>query len=206
MSSSTSNKVPEQSESELIASARAGDNRAFEALAESYKRMLDYHIRRLNAQGSIYDDLFQEGLIGLLKAVRTYDGTSAAFSTYASRCVHNSVVSALRKYNGQAKNGEPDPAAQTYESYEFAPSAEEETLGSIYAGVLYGKVSSSLSDYEKLIFDMYLSDLSYESISFVTGKDVKSIENAVYRIRRKLKNIITSEGAAEQDKSPKGFK
>ena len=96
MSSSTSNKVPEQSESELIASARAGDNRAFEALAESYKRMLDYHIRRLNAQGSIYDDLFQEGLIGLLKAVRTYDGTSAAFSTYASRCVHNSVVSALR--------------------------------------------------------------------------------------------------------------
>ena len=65
-------------EEELIASAKRGDNNAFETLATAYKRVLEYYIKQFDSGNSNHDDLFQEGLIGLLKAVRSYDGKSAS--------------------------------------------------------------------------------------------------------------------------------
>ena len=73
---------------------------------------------------------------------------------------------------------------------ETTPSAEEVMLDGVRAKLLYDKVYEALSPYEKTVFDMYLSEISYESIAFVTGKDVKSISNAVFRIRNKLKRIV----------------
>ena len=84
-------------EETLIESAKNGDNQAFELLAKSYKRVLDFHIKHIDTNPSNYDDLFQEGLIGLLKAVRSYDGKSASFATFASLCVRTSIISAVRK-------------------------------------------------------------------------------------------------------------
>jgi len=175
-------------EESLVASARKGDERAFEALAEAYKRVLEFHVRRIAPPDSIYDDLFQEGLIGLLKAVRRYDGKSSSFATFASLCIRNSILSGARKYGTQSvrtDNSLPEAATE-----ETVPSAEETLLDGIRARELYDKVLSALSPYEKLVFDMYLKDISYESMSFVLGKDVRSIENAVYRIRNKLKTIV----------------
>ena len=73
---------------------------------------------------------------------------------------------------------------------ETVPSAEEVHFDGVRARLLYDKVYESLSLYEKTVFDMYLSDMSYESIAFVMGKSVKSISNAVFRIRNKLKQIV----------------
>lgn len=176
------------SEEALIASAREGDELAFEQLAVSYKRVLDFHIRHIDQNPSNYDDLFQEGLIGLLKAVRSYDGKSAAFATFASLCVRNSIISGVRKYANQVSKTVTLP--DTVQDEETTPSAEEVHLDSVRARLLYDKVYSSLSPYEKTVFEMYLSDVPYESIAFVTGKSVKSISNAVFRIRTKLKQII----------------
>lgn len=175
-------------EESLVASARKGDERAFEALAEAYKRVLEFHVRRIAPPDSIYDDLFQEGLIGLLKAVRRYDGKSSSFATFASLCIRNSVLSGARKYGTQSVR--TDNSLPEAETEETVPSAEETLLDGIRARELYDKVLSALSPYEKLVFDMYLKDISYESMSFVLGKDVRSIENAVYRIRNKLKTIV----------------
>ena len=175
-------------EESLVASARKGDERAFEALAEAYKRVLEFHVRRIAPPDSIYDDLFQEGLIGLLKAVRRYDGKSSSFATFASLCIRNSILSGARKYGTQSVR--TDNSLPEAETEETVPSAEETLLDGIRARELYDKVLSALSPYEKLVFDMYLKDISYESMSFVLGKDVRSIENAVYRIRNKLKTIV----------------
>lgn len=184
--SSNDAKVNEET---LVASAKNGDEQAFEILAESYKRILDYHVKNLDNNPSNYDDLFQEGLIGLFKAVRTYDGRSAAFATYASSCIKNSIISGVRKNATQtAKTVVTDEVAKTGE--ETSPSAESVHLDSVRAKMLYNRVYESLSEYEKTVFEMYLSDISYESIAFVTGKSVKSISNAVFRIREKLKKII----------------
>ena len=186
----------DQAEESLIASAREGDERAFEALAESYKRILEYHIRTLDPPVSMYDDLFQEGLIGLLKAVRSYDGKSSSFATFASHCIRNSIISGVRKFNSQTKNTTIDNSDSIPE--DTVPSAEDITVDAIRAKLLYKTVSDALSDYERMIFEMYLSDLSYESIAFVTGRDIKSVQNAVYRIRTKLKSIVkTADNAGD---------
>ncbi|MBQ4316844.1 MAG: sigma-70 family RNA polymerase sigma factor [Clostridia bacterium] len=176
-------------EESLVVSAKNGDEQAFEILAKSYKRVLDFHINHLDKNPSNYDDLFQEGLIGLFKAVRSYDGKIASFSTYASSCIKNSIISGVRKNATQtAKTVITDEISQSGE--ETSPSAEAVHLDSIRAQMLYNRVYESLSAYEKTVFEMYLSDISYESIAFVTGKSVKSISNAVFRIREKLKKII----------------
>ena len=178
-------------EASLVESARKGDERAFEALAEAYKRVLEFHVRRTAPPDSIYDDLFQEGLIGLLKAVRRYDGKSSSFATFASLCIRNSILSGVRKYKNQSDSASFDI---TVPETETVPSAEETMIDDIRARALYDKVLSALSPYEKLVFDMYLKDISYESMAFVLGKDVRSIENAVYRIRTKLKTIVSAAG------------
>ncbi len=170
----------------LIENAKNGDERAFEALAEKYKRVVEYHIKSINADSSTQDDLFQEGLIGLLKAVRSYDGKTSLFVTYASHCVRNSIVSAIRKNSKQVLNGETSFDTEK----ETVPSAEDVLLNDVGAQILYEKVFSALSPYEKTVFELYLSDMSYENIAFVTGKSVKSTSNAVFRIRNKLRGIL----------------
>ena len=175
-------------EETLIASAKSGDQVAFEALVDSYKRLVKFHIKALDTDPSIYDDLYQEGLIGLLKAVRSYDGKSSSFATFASLCVRNSIISGVRKYSNQTAKTVTLPELPSDD--ETSPSAEDVLLDGVRVKTLYKKVYSVLSPFERTVFEMYLSDMSYETIAFVTGKSVKSATNAVFRIRTKLKQII----------------
>ena len=188
MSSNRTDKATTAEEAVLIASAKNGDEYAFELLAQTYKRVLEYHTMQFDNDPSVREDLMQEGMIGLLKAVRSYDGKSSSFATFASRCIKNSIISGVRKYAKQASKtvmlSEPMLESET------TPSAEEVMLDGVRAKLLYDKVYEALSPYEKTVFDMYLSEISYESIAFVTGKDIKSISNAVFRIRNKLKRIV----------------
>ncbi len=187
----TENKSNKQiAEEDLIASAKNGDELAFELLASSYKRVLEFHIKHFDPHPSLYDDLFQEGLIGLLKAVRSYDGKSSSFATFASLCVRNSIISGMRKYSIQTARTVSLPECNSEK--ETVPSAEEIHLDSVRVRLLYDKVYEALSPYEKSVFDMYLLDMPYETIAFATGKSVKSTSNAVYRIRNKLKQLVGS--------------
>ncbi len=184
---SIDNLLP-STEQELINSAKNGNDYAFATLATSYKRVLDMHIRLCNPPKDMVDDLLQEGLLGLFKAVKTYDGESSSFATYASVCIRNAVLSGIRKLSNQSSNSVVD---QSYKVGETSPSAEDVLLDSVRARALYETVCRALSPYEKTVFDLYLADVSLESISFVTGKSVKSISNAIYRIRIKLKRIVS---------------
>ena len=188
MFSITQENESQQSEAVLIASAKKGDEQAFELLAKTYKRVLDFHIMQIDPDPSDYDDLFQEGLIGLLKAVRNYDGKSSAFSTFASLCVRNSIISGVRKYASQTSKtiSLPDPIDEE----RITPSAEDVHLDSERVRLLFDKVFKALSPFEKTVFELYLADMPYESIAFATGKSVRSIQNAVFRIRTKLKQIV----------------
>ncbi len=194
------------SEEDLIASAKNGDNIAFEALASTYKKVVEYHIKSLGTNPSDYDDLFQEGLVGLLKAVRSYDATkTASFATFASLCVRTGIISGVRKNATQTSKTVIVP--ETAKEGETSPSAEEILIDNVRAKLLYDKVYENLSPYEKTVFDMYLSDMSYESISFVTGKSVKSTSNAIFRIRNKLKQMIGNVDCSVETNSeipPKG--
>ena len=175
-------------EARLIARARLGDGEAFAALVDSYKRLVYWHISHSASFVSAADeeDLYQEGLVGLLKAVRTYDGVSSAFATYASSCICHSVISAARRLRKQ--NGDVVPLDDT--ELVSGSSPESDLLDHESISLLYERVFSQLSGYERSVFELYLSDRSYADIARVMGKTEKSIANAICRIRRKLKKLL----------------
>ena len=175
-------------EARLIARARLGDGEAFAALVDSYKRLVYWHISHSASFISAADeeDLYQEGLVGLLKAVRTYDGVSSAFATYASSCICHSVISAARRLRKQ--NGDVVPLDDT--ELVSGSSPESDLLDRESISLLYERVFSRLSGYERSVFELYLSDRSYADIARVMGKTEKSIANAICRIRRKLKKLL----------------
>ena len=175
-------------EARLIARARLGDGEAFAALVDSYKRLVYWHISHSASFISAADeeDLYQEGLVGLLKAVRTYDGVSSAFATYASSCICHSVISAARRLRKQ--NGDMVPLDDT--ELVSGSSPESDLLDRESISLLYERVFSRLSGYERSVFELYLSDRSYADIARVMGKTEKSIANAICRIRRKLKKLL----------------
>ena len=175
-------------EARLIARARLGDGEAFAALVDSYNRLVYWHISHSASFISAADeeDLYQEGLVGLLKAVRTYDGVSSAFATYASSCICHSVISAARRLRKQ--NGDVVPLDDT--ELVSGSSPESDLLDRESISLLYERVFSRLSGYERSVFELYLSDRSYADIARVMGKTEKSIANAICRIRRKLKKLL----------------
>lgn len=179
------------SEAALVSRARAGDSEAFAALAASYRRLVYWHVSRsVSVPEADKEDLFQEGLVGLLKAVRTYDGVSSAFSTYASSCIGHSVISAVRRYRRQnAASVSLDETAQETALGE-ASSPESELIDRESSALLYARVLSGLSSFERAVFEPYLSGHSYAEIARRTGKTEKSVANAICRARRKLRLLL----------------
>ncbi|MDD4164904.1 MAG: sigma-70 family RNA polymerase sigma factor [Eubacteriales bacterium] len=174
----------------LIDSAKQGDARAFEVLAGRYKRLLEWYVRQLRLPVSETEDFLQEGLIGLLKAVRTYDGKSSSFNTYASVCIRRNIISAVRKFNKNYNTLVPYEDNIDDKSQTTSSSPESDFINRESVKILYDKVSSVLSKYELIVFDMYLSDMSYGDMSKKLDRQPKSVSNAVYRIRKKLKQTI----------------
>ncbi len=176
-------------ESQLITRARLGDDIAFAALVKAYRRLIHWHVSRSASDiaAAYRDDLFQEGLVGLLSAVRTYDGVTSAFATYASSCISHSVISAARRYRKQA-----GCETVSLEETELgsSQSPESDFLDRESSSVLYERIFSELSAYESAVFELYLSDRSYAEIARVMDKSEKSIANAICRIRKKLKALL----------------
>lgn len=177
-------------ENMLIDSAKQGDARAFELLAQKYKRLLEWYVRQLKLPVSENDDFIQEGLIGLLKAVRTYDNRSSSFVTYASVCIKSNIISAVRKFNKHYNTLVPYDDNFDDNITNVSGSPESDFIDRESVKLIYNKVNSVLSEYELAVFEMYLSDMSYGDMSKKLGKDPKSIGNAVCRIKKKLKQTI----------------
>ena len=173
----------------LVSSAREGDSLAFALLMHKYSRLISSYIGTLVGTESVREDLLQEGLIGLLKAVRSYDESKAQFSTYAVACMKNSIITALRRYS---RNAAELPSASPLGELE-APSADSPEgiyLVSESGKLLHDRLFKALSPLEARVFELYLADVSYVDIGKKIGKDVKSVDNAVQRIRAKLKRVI----------------
>lgn len=168
----------------LITRARDGDEGAFADLVVRYKPLLDSMARsyKKRCPNEMYskDDFFQESTLALYSAVMTYkESDSVTFGLYAKICVKNRLVSLLRyasKKRQKAhvqKQNESDPVQRLLENED---SREIEK-----------KVRSVLSDFEWSVFSLYIRNKSYAQIADALNRPEKSIDNAVYRIRTKLK-------------------
>ena len=175
---------------------------AEEALAERYVRLVRVCARPFFLSGGDSEDLIQEGMMGLLSAVREYDSASGVpFKAYAELCIRNrmysAVKSAARLKHLPLNSGIPLDEILSDEtkpqSVGFPESGrritEEQVLAKEGEQELRSAITRYLSAFEQQVMELYLSGLSYAEMAQQTGKSEKSIDNAVQRIRRKLARL-----------------
>ena len=179
-----------------------GDRNAEEELVSRYVRLVRACARPFFLAGGDSEDLIQEGMFGLISAMRQYSpDTGASFRTFAEHCIRmrllSAVKSASRLKHFPLNDGmsfeqlSDDPSTQLSafpETYRQSP--EDLVLARESKKELYNAFTSCLSRLELQVLDLYLEGLSYREIALKLNKESKAVDNAVQRIRRKLaKNL-----------------
>lgn len=198
----------ELEDSTLQKLAADGDSYAEEELVSRYMRLVRICARPLFLAGGESEDLIQEGMFGLLSAVRQYDSKhNASFKTFAEWCIRNRLRSAVKSASSlkhdPLNNRVPLESILSDESQTqavacaelFQKSPEEQVLArenKKYTEQLYLSLVSMLSKYEKAVLTYYLEGLSYKEIAKLTGKGDKAVDNAIQRIRRKTAQMLKS--------------
>lgn len=198
----------ELEDSALQKLAADDDSYAEEELVSRYMRLVRICARPLFLAGGESEDLIQEGMFGLLSAVRQYDSKhNASFKTFAEWCIRNRLRSAVKSASSlkhdPLNNRVPLESILSDESQTqavacaelFQKSPEEQVLArenKKYTEQLYLSLVSMLSKYEKAVLTYYLEGLSYKEIAKLTGKGDKAVDNAIQRIRRKTAQMLKS--------------
>ena len=195
------------SDEELIVRLREGEKDITDYIMEKYKGMVKTKAKTMFLLGGEGDDLIQEGMIGLFKAIRDYDsGRDASFATFADLCVSRQMYTAV-----QASSRKKHMPLNTYISLyagtqEGADEKEAELMNALPADsgmgpeemmidrenteVLEQVIERELSVFEKQVLDLHLTGMGYVEIARILGKDTKSTDNALQRIRSKLKKSL----------------
>lgn len=188
----------------LCALAASGSREAEEVLVTRYNRMVRTCARPFFLIGGDSEDLTQEGMVGLIKAVREYDAEKAAsFRTFAEVCIRNRLYSVLRaaardKHSPLNQSVPLDPPFFDSNSYTSGTNdlaqgnPETFLIDREHTAALLAGVRKQLSEFEAKILGYYLDGLSCREIAGLVGKPPKSVDNAVQRIRRKVARQLIS--------------
>ena len=185
---------------ELIGLLRQGaDPDIVEYLMVKYKPLVLSKTRMLFLTGGERDDLIQEGMVGLFKAVRDFNPeANASFATFAGLCVERNIYQAIEK-SQRLKNRPLNEAMPMSEVEDQASSKDmhldpaDIMIGQENAGVLRKRIAESLSRLENQVLDLFLEGKDYREIAELTGRAPKSIDNALQRIRQKVKSVLNRE-------------
>ncbi|HBP43285.1 MAG TPA: RNA polymerase sporulation sigma factor SigH [Clostridiales bacterium] len=188
-------------EDNLINLAKNGDEQAQETIFNSYKQLVSYVARHYFLIGGDQDDLIQEGMIGLYKAISSYDANkNANFSAYAKTLIERQVINAIKSDSALkhhvlnqsfALNNQGFIKYDEDEECAFLVSSNKETpenivLSSEETKDIATKIVKVLSEYELKVLKLYLKGLSYNDIAVKIGATPKSVDNALNRIKTKL--------------------
>lgn len=186
------------SDEDLIVRLRNGESGISDYLMEKYKGLVKQKARAMFLIGGDNDDLIQEGMIGLFKAVQDYQPEKeASFQTFARICIDRQIYNAIKCSNRQKHQ-----PLNTYVS--LSAKDDENTLDDIWAQspetividqenrrLLEEEIFRSLSSMEKKVLEYYLEGCSYVEISRLLDKSPKSIDNALQRIKTKIREQIS---------------
>lgn len=184
---------------ELISRFKNGESEILDYLMEKYKNMVRKKARTMFLIGGENDDLIQEGMIGLFKAVRDYQpDRDAAFQTFASICVDRQIYNAI-----QSSNRQKHQPLNSYISLSEQDGENEEHLGDNWGENpesiiidqenvqdLEQEITATLSPMENQVLEYYLAGNGYGEIAQIMGKIPKSIDNALQRIRIKIREQL----------------
>lgn len=175
------------------------DSDIIEYLMVKYKPLVLSKTRMLFLSGGEHDDLIQEGMVGLFKAVRDYrPEAKASFATFAGLCVERNIYQAIEK--AQRLKNRPLNEAMSMSEMEDQASHKDMHLdpadimiGQETAGVLRKKISGCLSHFENQVLDYFLEGKDYREIADLMERSPKSIDNALQRIRGKVRQLLATE-------------
>jgi RNA polymerase sporulation-specific sigma factor len=197
-------------EAELVALAKAGDAGAQERIVRDYRRLVLVLARKYFLIGAESEDVVQEGMIGLFKAIRDYDAErSPAFKAFVILCVRRQIQTAVkianrlknRALNEALSLDRPmmdDDPEMTFLDAVAAPEGEDPDavyMGKRRNAALVRAVREDLSRFERTVLALFLQGLSYKEIAARTGKPVKSADTALQRVRRKLREVTQEDPA-----------
>lgn len=198
------------SDEELIVQLRDGERGVTDYIMEKYKNLVKSKAQSMYILGADREDLIQEGMIGLFKAIRDYDtGRDASFFTFADLCVSRQMYTAIQAA-GRLKNAPLNSYVSLYVDYtqkmDGESGEEMKLINSLISpseqnpeALLIDRenvehieevIQTELSAFEKQVLDLYLTGMKYGQIAKVLGRDDKSTDNALQRIKSKIRKAI----------------
>lgn len=192
------------SDEELLARLREGENSISDYLMEKYKGMVRQKARAMFLIGGDTDDLIQEGMIGLFKAVQDFKPQrEASFQTFARLCVDRQIYNAIqtsRRQKHQPLNSYVSLSTEEVREHEeelLTENPESIVIDKENTRALKERIRKQLSAMENQVLDYYLEGEGYVKIAELLGKSPKAIDNALQRIRAKIRAEI--EGQHRED-------
>ena len=203
------NKYETMTDEQLIRALRDGERGVMDFIMVKYKSMVRKKARAMFLLGGENEDLIQEGMIGLIKAVRDYDAAQgASFASFAELCVSRQMYSAieasrrkkhlpLNSYISLYEEGETEddgrnvPLIDTIES-EGESDPEAIYFGKEYTEAFVEQLKERLSPLEKHVLYLHLMGTDYRTIAELLDKSPKSVDNALQRIKSKVEKMLNS--------------
>ncbi len=191
----TSGNCAGLTDAELAAAYAGGSEGAFAVLADRYINLIRLLASKFRVSGSEPDDLAQEGMMGLMYAAKSYksDG-GASFKTYAALCVSRRLISLLKRSEGGRSRAMSDYISfddKTIALLSSGGDPEEMYIDKESLVLLTAAAEEILSEKEKQVLSLYMAGKSYSEIAAVMNINRKSVDNAMQRIRKKLKAHIS---------------
>ncbi len=202
---SVTDEYKDMSDEDLIILIKSGNKCALEFLIEKYRELVNMKVSKFFMIGAEKEDIVQEGLIGLFKAIQNYNPDKQnSFKTFANLCVERQLITAIKSSNRQKhmplnsylslnttayENDEDSNLIEIFNSHQIEDPLDTITKKEYYESVEHA-IDKSLSDFEKRVLNRYIQGESYTQIAEKLDAPVKSIDNAIQRIRKKaIKNM-----------------
>lgn len=206
---SVNNNYSNMSDEELIDLIKTDDKYALDFIIKKYKDLVNMKVGKYFIVGAEKEDIIQEGMIGLFKAIQCFNPTKQnSFKTFANMCIERQLITAIKTSNRQKHmplNSYLSLNTAAYDDDEdttilevFDSHLTEDPLDTITKKEYYQRVEDaidkSLSDFEKQVLNRFIKGESYVTIAEKLDTQVKSVDNAIQRIRKKaIRNIVDGE-------------
>lgn len=204
----TTDKYGNLKDEEIVSQIKSGDKDALSYLLEKYKNLVNIKVSKYFMIGAEKEDILQEGMIGLFKAIQSFNEEKQnSFKSFANICIERQLITAIKSSNRQkhmplntylslntaAYDNNEDDSVELIDT--FNNKTAEDPLETIMKKEYYSEVeeaiNKNLSKFEKQVLDRYLKGESYVTIAKRLDSPVKSVDNAIQRIRKKAsKNIM----------------
>jgi RNA polymerase sigma factor, sigma-70 family len=206
-------KYAETSDEDLIDIIKSGNKYALEHLINRYKSLVNMKVSKYYIIGAEREDIVQEGLIGLFKAIKNYQiNKQSSFKNFANMCIERQLITAIKSSNRQKHmplNSYLSLNMNAYDNNDINDKNEadlieilntnliEDPLDTItqkeYYKIIENAIDKSLSSFEKQVLNFYVQGQSYGQIAEKLNTPVKSVDNAIQRIRKKATKEIPNE-------------